>query len=88
MFIIDIKLTETNIAEEAISAHRAWFKKYFDAGKFMLVGPRVDLDHAGIIVAKADSRQEVDELIKQDVFYPNGATYDVMEFKANLNAFA
>ncbi|KRL82707.1 YciI family protein [Ligilactobacillus equi] len=86
MFVIDIKLTATNITEKEITAHRAWFKQYFDQGKFLLVGPRTEIDHAGIIIAQVDSRQELDQIISQDVFYPNDASYQVMSFKANLNA--
>ncbi|MBY6286970.1 hypothetical protein K6121_11545 [Neisseria subflava] len=41
MYVIDIKITEqTNETEaaERLAQHRAWFKKYFEAGNFLVVG--------------------------------------------------
>lgn len=90
MFLITITIKSDQVpkdqAEELLAKHRAWFKSEFDAGNFKIVGPLKDRGMAGIVIAEADSRQELDAMIAKDAYYPNLATYDVAEFKANLVA--
>lgn len=38
-------------AEEKLNIHRAWFAKYFEQSKFLLLGLYLDQAHAGIIIA-------------------------------------
>lgn len=90
MYTIDITvnsdLTEQQHAE-LFPKHAAWFKKYFDAGKFILVGPYVDTDkHAGVIIAQIDNKQELQSILNEDVYYPNLAQYNIREFDAKLVA--
>ena len=45
MYVIDIKITEQPNETEAaewLAQHRAWFKKYFEAGNFLVDGPYLD----------------------------------------------
>ncbi|WP_167148755.1 YciI family protein [Actinomyces sp. ZJ308] len=85
MFIIDLTITETvdeQSAAEHLAAHRAWFSAHVESGDFILLGPRLDREKAGIIVARAASREDLEKILSQDVYYPDGATYEVAEFKA------
>ena len=43
-------------ADELFAAHRAWFSKHFEAGNFLLLGPYLDREHAGLIIAQTANR--------------------------------
>lgn len=89
MFVIDIQITEQHdeqTAAERLAQHRAWFKKYFDHGVFLLLGPYLDKAHAGMVLAQAESRAEIEKIVAEDVYFPNGATYEIRELQANLIA--
>ncbi|MDO4640261.1 MAG: YciI family protein [Neisseria sp.] len=74
-------------ADELLSQHRAWFAKRFQAGNFLLLGPYLDKDNAGVIIAQAENREQLDNILQEDVYYPQGlATYQIREFKANMLA--
>lgn len=84
MFIISIKI-HTDIvpqdkADEMLKKHREWFKRHFDDGKFLLLGPYKDQENAGVIVAKLANKVALDEILSGDVYYPNLASYEVREF--------
>ena len=87
MLIVTISLKTDLIpkesADELFSEHRGWFIKYVDRGNFLLLGPFVDNEHAGVVVIDAKDRKELDEILSQDVYHPLGyAEYSVREFKA------
>lgn len=39
---------------------------------------------AGLVIAYAESREELEEILSQDSYYPDLATYGVHEFQANI----
>lgn len=41
---------------------------------------------AGLVIAQANSRAELDDLVAKDAYYPDMATYDIHEFQANIIA--
>ncbi len=87
MFIVTISLKTDLIpkerADELFAEHRGWFIKYVDRGNFLLLGPFVDDEHAGVVVVDAKDRKELDEILSQDVYHaPGYAEYSVREFKA------
>lgn len=87
LYVIKIALQEDKIpagkAEQYFEAHRQWFKTYFDRGSFLILGPMPNLNHTGLIMAQASSREELDNILAEDVYYSfGGATYEVNEFKA------
>lgn len=86
MFLLKITVKPTAISDEKMTQHRQWFKQYFDAGNFKIVGPFNDIKNAGVIIAQASSKDEMKEIISHDAFYPAGADYELHEFKANLVA--
>ena len=85
MYIINIALKQSNIPAEQADAmfaeHRAWFANYFQAGKFLILGPYLDQEHAGVIIARTENRAELDAILAEDVYYPELADYEVREFK-------
>lgn len=90
MFLIDIVIkTEVVPKEQAdllLDKHRAWFKEQFERGHFLVVGPYRDQTAAGLVLAQADSREELEALLAKDSYYPDKAVYTVREFQANLIA--
>ncbi len=86
MQILKITIKDNPVDPEKLNRHRQWYKKYFDEGKFVIVGPRTDMEHAGFNICRAESRAELEEIISHDAFYPDGADYEIAEFKANLVA--
>ena len=87
MYFIDIKISDetSNSAEAAqlLAGHRQWFAKYVEEGNFLLLGPYKDIAHAGLIIAQARSREALDAILREDVYYPNKASYEIHEFTAN-----
>lgn len=77
----------TEQADAMFNQHRAWFAKNFQQGNFLLLGPYQDKEHAGVIIAQAESREALDKVLSEDVYYPlDLATYEVHEFKAAMVA--
>lgn len=63
-------------------AHMAWIAEQYEAGRFLMSGPRVPRD-GGLILARAMPRDELDEVIASDPFTREGvAAYEVIEFRA------
>ncbi|KXT68108.1 YciI family protein [Streptococcus gallolyticus] len=90
MYLIDITikadLVPADKADELLAGHRAWFSAQAQAGNFLLVGPYRDKAMAGLVIAQANSRAELDDLVAKDAYYPDMATYDIHEFQANIIA--
>ena len=85
MFIINETVLTEKIAaekqEKLFAEHRAWFMKHFQEGNFLIVGPYKDWVASGIMLAQAESREALEEILKEDVYYADKlALYDVHEF--------
>ncbi|MBP2198821.1 MULTISPECIES: YciI family protein [Pantoea] len=83
MYIINITVNAEISAEQHESLfpqHAAWFKKYFDAGKFVMIGPYADRERAGIIIASTESHSELETILSEDSYYPDLANYEIREF--------
>ena len=98
MFLITQTLKPEKIpegkGEELFKGHVAWFTRHFEQGDFILVGPYTDKEMAGIMISPAASREAVEAILKDDVYYAEGmAHYEVRSFTAgkiagNFPAFA
>lgn len=87
MFIINQTLNADKIPEgkldELFQQHVAWFTRHFEAGDFLLVGPYTDQKMAGIMICGAKTRDDVERIISEDVFYADGlANYEIRSFTA------
>ena len=55
--------------------------KHFQEGNFLIVGPYKDWAASGIMLAQAESREALEEILKEDVYYADKlALYNVHEF--------
>ena len=88
MYLIDITIQSNRIpakrADELLTAHRNWFTNQAEKGNFLVVCPFLDKKMAGLVIAYAESREELEEILSQDSYYPDLATYGVHEFQANI----
>lgn len=88
MYTIYIELDLNKIPKESaadmLNEHRAWFKTYFDAGKFLVVGPCPDVPGSGLIIAQG-TKEEMEQIITSDVYYTDKlATYTIREYKPTM----
>ena len=64
----------------AVEDHRAYLQRWYDAGKFLLSGPRVPAT-GGVIIARAASAAEAQGYVTDDPFYQRGlATHEIIPF--------
>lgn len=89
MYIISITLKENHSDEtqatKMFEQHKAWFQKHFQLGNFLIMGPYLDASHAGVIIARTKSRDVLDAIISEDVYYhPGFADYQIREFSPVL----
>ena len=83
MYVIHLRYTGA-LAEidDALDAHRLYLERQFDAGAFVLAGPKVPRD-GGVILAAAMERDRLDAIIAEDPFSQQRLVhYDIIEFKA------
>jgi uncharacterized protein YciI len=87
MFVIEL-LYKADLKEidASMRAHMAFLKQQYAAGKFLVSGRKVPRD-GGIILAIASSRDEIEEIVRQDPFVKRGlAEFRVIEFRASQRA--
>ncbi|MGE5396305.1 MAG: YciI family protein [Chitinophagales bacterium] len=66
--------------DNVLPAHYEFLEKYFAQKKFVLAGRRVPRN-GGIILCNAKDQKEVEEILKEDVFYEkNIMQYEIIEF--------
>ena len=90
MYIINITVNADLPEEkqkEMLTMHTEWIKKYFQAGKFLMIGAYIDTDaHAGVIFAHTDSRDELQRISQADCYYPDLKQYKIREFTQKMIA--
>lgn len=90
MYIINITVN-ADLSEaqhnELFPIHVEWFKKYFQAGQFLMLGPYMDTDaHSGVIFAETENREALQKILEEDCYYPNLAKYEIREFAPKMIA--
>ncbi|MDW9380330.1 YciI family protein [Chryseobacterium sp. JV558] len=81
MFIISLtyKSSIENI-ERLIPQHNIFLDKHYESGKFIASG-RKEPRTGGLIIATAESKNEIEQIISEDPFYIHQvADYDITEF--------
>lgn len=89
MFLITITVNDNITAEQHESLfprHAQWFKKYFGAGHFLMIGPFTDCERAGVIIASTNDRDELMANLAEDTYFPDLAKYDIRRFSPNMIA--
>ncbi|KND60845.1 hypothetical protein BVER_00944 [Candidatus Burkholderia verschuerenii] len=76
MYVINLRYTD------ALEAHREYLTRYFEAGVFVMAGPKMPRE-GGVIIASGIERDKLDEIVAEDPFAQQKlAHYDITEFKA------
>jgi uncharacterized protein YciI len=66
--------------------HVAWLRKHYAAGRFVVSGRRIPRT-GGVILARGDDRDEIEEIAASDPFVTGGvATCEVIQFRASQTA--
>ncbi len=81
MFIIQLTYNGP-LAEvdQLLDGHRQFLEKYYAAGVFLLSG-RKEPRTGGVILARAESAEKLQEIVAEDPFNRQGvAEYDITEF--------
>ncbi|HEY8915702.1 MAG TPA: YciI family protein [Chitinophaga sp.] len=82
MFLILLQYIRPLTAiEHYLDAHKAFLDQYYQSGKFILSGRRKPRS-GGLILCKASSRKEVEQIIAEDPFDKfQLALYEIIEFE-------
>jgi uncharacterized protein YciI len=87
MFVIEL-IYKADLAEidAHMKAHVAFLRKYYKAGNFLVSGRKIPRD-GGIILAVAKTREDVEQIVKEDPFHARGlADFRIIEFRASQRA--
>lgn len=69
-----------------MSAHMAYLRKHYAAGTFLVSGRKIPRE-GGVILAVGRSKQEIEDVVKQDPFCQAGlADWRITEFRASQRA--
>ena len=87
MFVIELTYTaDLSEIDAHMSAHVAFLKKYYTAGRFLVSGRKVPRT-GGIIVAVGEDRDQIEAIIKEDPFHRHGlADFRIVQFRASQRA--
>jgi uncharacterized protein YciI len=87
MFVIELTYKAPLADIDArMRAHVAFLKKYYAAGNFLVSGRQVPRT-GGIIIALADSREQIESIMAEDPFCKHGlADVRIIEFRASQRA--
>jgi len=80
-FIVEITYTEPwEKIEPVVPEHRLFLQGYYDKGMLLMSGPQ-NPKVGGILVAKAESLQQIEAMIAEDPYNKHTiATYRIVEF--------
>ena len=86
MFIIVLKyLKSLSEVDRWMKQHVAFLQKFYQSGHFIVSGRQIPR-RGGVIVARASSRAELDQIIEEDPFFEHDvAEFLVIEFQASMS---
>ncbi|MFD4623589.1 YciI family protein [Streptomyces sp. NPDC058475] len=87
MFVLDLTYTAPlDAVDAALDAHVAWLEEQYAAGVFLASGRKNPRD-GGVIIAVAEDRARIEEIVAGDPFVTAGVcAYRVTEFIATKTA--
>jgi uncharacterized protein YciI len=87
MFIISLNYIKSiPDVERLIPAHRKFLEHFYGSGHFLLSGRKEPCD-GGIIIAQAENRSEIKNIIREDPFWKEQmADYQITEFSPTMTA--
>jgi uncharacterized protein YciI len=69
-----------------VAEHREFLYRYYASGHFLLSGRKEPRD-GGVILAQADSRTEIELILRNDPFHREQiANYDIVEFVPTMSS--
>ena len=85
MFIISLTYkVQLEKVEQYLDGHRAFLKKYYDNGFFVMSGAKVPRK-GGVIIASVSNKTILESLLQEDPFSINGISdYEIIEFKPSM----
>lgn len=87
LFVVEL-IYKVPLAEidAAMTAHVRFLKKYYASGHFLVSGRKIPRD-GGVILAVAESREEVERIVREDPFCAGGlADARIIQFRASQRA--
>ncbi|WP_428524792.1 YciI family protein [Roseibium sp.] len=87
LFVVDLTyIADLSKIDALLEPHRAFLKSGYDRGVFLASGPK-EPRTGGVIIARANTRAELEKLIEQDPFKQEGvAEYRITEFNLVMKA--
>lgn len=87
MFVIELTYVKSlEEVDKHLSDHMGFLKKHYDAGFFLASGRKIPRS-GGIILARADNRQVLEDVLNEDPFRVNSiADYRITEFVPTMTS--
>lgn len=87
LFVVDLTyIADLSKIDALLEPHRTFLKSGYDRGVFLASGPK-EPRTGGVILARANTRAELEKLIDQDPFKQEGvAEYRITEFNPVMKA--
>ena len=87
MFVLLLSYTRPLEEVDALMReHVAWLSRQYEAGRFVVSGRQVPRT-GGVIVARGDDREEIENIAASDPFVTGGvATCEIIHFRASQTA--
>lgn len=87
MFILNSKYVKSlEEVDKYLEAHKAFLQKFYASGHFICSGRKVPRT-GGVILCRAESKEEVEEILNQDPFKQEGVSeYEIIEFVSSMFA--
>jgi len=84
MFVIElIYKADLREIDAHMGAHVRFLKKYYAAGNFLVSGRKIPRE-GGVILAVGESREAIEEIIREDPFHEHGlADFRIIQFRAS-----
>jgi uncharacterized protein YciI len=85
MFVISLNyIKPLSEVDRFVAEHREFLESYYASGHFLLSG-RQEPRTGGVILAKAQTRAEIESIIQNDPFHREQiADYDIVEFLPSM----
>lgn len=85
MFVISLHyLVPTETVDLYLTAHSVFLKEQYERGYFLLSGRKIPRT-GGLILAQAESRQQIESILCNDPFAQNGvAEYEIIEMQPTM----
>ena len=72
--------------DRVLPAHREFLKRHYAAGTFLVSGP-LNPRTGGVIVARAQHREAIQDVLEEDPFFVEGVSeYQILEFTPTMSS--